>query len=97
MFDAAGAIILPNVGDLARIRALGAGQSTIWLTVTEGTPAAGGSTVTHLGSGRYRLRLDGSDTASQGTGIYTITFDFYDLSDGADWKRAGSRLLSVTN
>tara|TARA_R100000329_G_scaffold24256_1_gene22947 strand:+ start:3781 stop:4176 length:396 start_codon:yes stop_codon:yes gene_type:complete len=96
MYDACELIIIPQVGDLARCTFTGAGTSTAWLTVTEGTPTSNGSTITHLGAGRYRLRLDGADSNLAQTGVYSIHFDFYDLADGADWKRAGSRVLSIT-
>ena len=93
LYDDCGSAIVPDADDQVRVKVRRLCSSADYLEVTE-TANANGSVITHLGSGRYRIRFDGDDITFS-RGLYSLTWDYLDGSDGNDWKRAGYYVLTV--
>ena len=91
--DANGDAVTP--GDSDKVRAtIGREGETAVLTVTSGTDTANGSSLTK-GATNY-LRLD-ADDLSFAAGAYTLTVDFYDAADAAEWKTVSREVFYLEN
>jgi len=82
--DVDGNAIIVGANDLIRA-SIGRQKQTAVFTVTSGTDTAAGSSFTKGATGTNRLRIVGADLDFQ-PGIYTMTIDFRDNSDGQEWK-----------
>ena len=80
--DVNGDAIVPGAAD--KIRAIiGREGETAKLTVTSDAATANGSSFTK--GTANRLRLDASDLSFD-PGVYSLTIDYYDSHDVAEWK-----------
>ena len=87
--DINGAAIVP--GNTDKIRAvIGREGETAKLTVTSDVATANGSSFTK--GTANRLRLDASDLSFD-PGVYSLTIDFYDSHDVAEWKMVSKQVF----
>ncbi len=77
--------IIGRLGDVAK------------LTVTGGTVTPNGSRFdkNFPTDGTNRLRLDASDLAAIEPGTYTLSIDFFDNADAAEWKTVERQIFSL--
>ena len=89
--DGDGNAIIPSAGDLVRCRIGRKGQADQF-SVTSGTPTAAGSSIT--AGETNRLRLDAGDLDFD-PGTYTLSIEFFDLSDASEWKMVEEQVLHL--
>ena len=89
--DADEETITPGASD--KVRAIiGRENQTAKLTVTSDAATSNGSSFTK--GATNRLRLDASDLDFD-PGVYTIIIDFYDNSDGQEWKTVDKQVFHL--
>jgi len=93
-----GSAVTPGDSDKVRIiigreGQLGVDLSNAELVVTSESSTDAGSSIT-TGS-TNTLRLDATDLASIEPGIYTLFVDYYDSSDGDEWKNVDRQVFSL--
>lgn len=89
--DINGDAITPGTYDKIRA-AIGREDETAKFSVSSDTPTVNGSTFTK--GATNVLRIDASDLTFS-PGVYTMAIDFYDNSDGQEWKLVDQQVVCL--